>query len=565
MTTRIAVGDAKKKLKLCPDDFFNTFVTSGPYWLKRDYHAGPEEIGREPTMREYVDNMMRVIDEVHRTLAPHGTFWLNLGDSYVTGEAAVGSGGLPNKSLCMLPYRIAIAMIDRGWIVRNVIIWWKPDCIPESADDRFTVDYEPLFLCTKSPNYYFKQQLRPYSEKTLKRCISFVENGETFDRSRHKFDPDRPDQNKMKVLERFAKNLVVPGRTVHSMHLDRANGHNQDVFNPAGANQRCVLRITTAGYRGAHFAVMPEELVELCLDAGCPPGGRVCDPFLGSGTTGVVARRRGCEFWGIELNPEYAQLARERITAEGNVSVPAVDGGMVLGEEVVRAGHDTALVDGGLTVGEEPNRERRALVASRGLLRGRGQRTSRKGTAARRVVAKNTLSFSCSKVMKYLRTPPDIWQQLSSEFRFTVDACASDDNHLVERYWTECEDGLKQDWTGEVVYCHPMFDMHIGKWVEKAASSRCTTVMLLPASTHTRYFHRYVKGNPRCEVRFLEKPTRGFRFGDDDGTEDDPTRIGYVKPLMVLVFRNQMEPNGTETEPDCARPDAALTTSQEIP
>ena len=337
MSARIAIGDARRKLKSCPDDFFNTFVTSGPYWLKRDYHAGPEEIGREPTMREYVDNMMRVIDEVYRTLAPHGTFWLNLGDSYVTGEAAAGSGGLPDKSLCLLPYRIAIAMEDRGWIVRNVIIWWKPNFTPESADDRFTVDYEPVFLCTKSGQYYFKQQRQEYAESTLKRCQSFVANGEAFDPSRHKFDPDRPDQSKMKILERFAKGLVVPERTAGSTRRDRADGHDQDMSGPAGANRRCVLRIPTAGYPGLHFAPMPEELVELCLDAGCPPGGRVCDPFLGSGTTGVVARRRGCEFWGIELNPEYAQLARERIKAEGNVSVPAVDGGVIVGEEL---GHE---------------------------------------------------------------------------------------------------------------------------------------------------------------------------------------------------------------------------------
>ena len=115
------------------------------------------------------------------------------------------------------------------------------------------------------------------------------------------------------MSECIVKNLRVPGRTVHTMHVNRANGNNQDMFNPAGANRRCVWRIPTAGYRGAHFAVFPENLVEICIDAGCPPEGRVLDPFLGSGTSGVVAERMGRDFYGIELNPDNAQHAKERI------------------------------------------------------------------------------------------------------------------------------------------------------------------------------------------------------------------------------------------------------------
>lgn len=156
----------------------------------------------------------------------------------------------------------------------------------------------------------------------------------------------------------------------------------------------------------------------------------------------------------------------------------------------------------------------------------------------KRVIAKNTLSFSTSKSMKYLRTPKDIWESLSKEFNFTIDACASDENHLLPKYYTKDNSCLDKDWTGEVVYCHPLFDMHIGNFVKKCAESNCTSVMLLPASTHTRYFHKYCYHNPKCEIRFLEKPNKGFRFGHDDGTEDDPTKIGYIKPLMILIFRN---------------------------
>lgn len=308
MTTRIAVGDATKKLKLFPKESINCVMTSPPYWKLRDYQAGAGEIGKEPTLQGYIDNLMGVIGEIYRILMPHGTFWLNLGDCYVGNEAtSINRSELPRKSLCLLPYRIAIAMLDRGWIIRNVIVWWKPDCMPENVEDRFTVDYEPVFLCTKNPQYYFKQQLQPYSDKTLKRCKSVVENGETFDPLRHKSDPNRPSQAPMRVLKRMAESIVnnlrVPGHTV------------QDVFNPAGANRRCVWRIPTACYRGAHFAVFPEKLVEICIDAGCPPGGSVLDPFLGAGTTAVIAERMGMNFYGIELNPDNAQHARERILA----------------------------------------------------------------------------------------------------------------------------------------------------------------------------------------------------------------------------------------------------------
>ena len=158
----------------------------------------------------------------------------------------------------------------------------------------------------------------------------------------------------------------------------------------------------------------------------------------------------------------------------------------------------------------------------------------------KRNVSKQTLSFSTSKSMQFLRTPIDIWEKLSKEFNFTLDACASDKNHLLPKYYTKETDCLKQDWTNEIVYCHPMFDLYIGKFVEKAFNSNCTTVMLLPASTHTRYFHKFIYTNPNVEVRFLEKPKQGFNFGNDDGTiaEIPKGKVGYIKPLMVVIFRN---------------------------
>ena len=153
-------------------------------------------------------------------------------------------------------------------------------------------------------------------------------------------------------------------------------------------------------------------------------------------------------------------------------------------------------------------------------------------------ISKKTLSFSCSKKMKYLRTPPDIWNDLKNEFDFTCDMCASHSNHLVDKYYTIEDDCLTKDWDNEIGYVHPLFDSKIGKFVEKASKHKGTFVFLLPASTHTKYFHDFFYNKPNVEIRFLKKPNKGFRFGHDDGTEDDGTGIGYIKPLMVCIMRN---------------------------
>ena len=162
----------------------------------------------------------------------------------------------------------------------------------------------------------------------------------------------------------------------------------------------------------------------------------------------------------------------------------------------------------------------------------------------KRTIAKNTLSFMTSKSYLFLRTPVDLWDALKKEFDFTLDACASDKNHLLPKYYTAENSCLDKDWNGEVVYCHPMFDMHIGNFVKKCAESKCLSVMLIPASTHTRYFHKYIwdktlnKVRDNVEIRFLEKPKQGFNFGNDDGTlQDIPKgKVGYIKPLMIVIF-----------------------------
>ena len=153
-------------------------------------------------------------------------------------------------------------------------------------------------------------------------------------------------------------------------------------------------------------------------------------------------------------------------------------------------------------------------------------------------ISKNTLSFSCSKKMKFLRTPPNIWKDLSNEFNFTCDMCASDENHLLPKYYTAENSALDKDWTDEVGYIHPLFDGKIGKFVEKASNTRGLFVFLLPASTHTKYFHEFLYQRDNIEIRYLRKPKMGFRFGKDDGTEDDLSSIGYIKPLMICIMKN---------------------------
>tara|TARA_R110000824_G_scaffold42883_4_gene125651 strand:+ start:4026 stop:4496 length:471 start_codon:yes stop_codon:yes gene_type:complete len=153
-------------------------------------------------------------------------------------------------------------------------------------------------------------------------------------------------------------------------------------------------------------------------------------------------------------------------------------------------------------------------------------------------IAKNTLSFSCSKKMLFLRTPPNIWEELREEFDFTCDMCASDENHLLPKYYTKDDSALNKNWDNEIGYVHPLFDSKIGKFVEKATNHKGIFVFLLPASTHTKYFHDYLYNKDNVEIRFLRKPIKGFRFGKDDGSIDTMEGIGYIKPLMICIMKN---------------------------
>jgi site-specific DNA-methyltransferase (adenine-specific) len=258
-------------------------------------HAWRGELGLEPTFELYIKHLMQIFDEIKRILKKTGTCWVNLGDSYAGSGGAGGDyndGGIkegqpkfkqgianaPSKSLCMIPYRFAIGMINHGWILRNIIIWHKPSCMPSSACDRYTVDFEPIFFFTKSQKYFFEQQFEPLSESSL--------NDARLDKGRE---------------EHIGKSA------------QKQFGCNNTTIKSIGRNARTVWDINFEPFSEAHFACFPTELPRKCIRAGCPKDGIVIDPFCGSGTTCLVAKELGRQWLGIELKLDYVKLANERI------------------------------------------------------------------------------------------------------------------------------------------------------------------------------------------------------------------------------------------------------------
>lgn len=297
--------DALSGLQDLPDGCVDMCVTSPPYWGLRDYGV-KGQLGLEPDFHEYITKLVAIFDEVHRVLKDTGTLWVNISDSYyskIKGNGGMGEkspkhhqkslkegqhfdpikldSNIPIKSLVGVPERFVIAMTDRGWIRRNTIVWHKPNCMPSSVKDRFTVDFEYLYFFSKSRKYYFEQQTEPAMKESL---------------TRYKY------QLKSKWHEEGYGGTIT--------NVEKLGDSFKD---PNKRNMRCVWRVTTKPYKGAHFAVFPEDLIETPIRAGCPPGGVVLDPFMGSGTTASVAKRLGRDYVGFELNPEYMDLISERL------------------------------------------------------------------------------------------------------------------------------------------------------------------------------------------------------------------------------------------------------------
>lgn len=384
-TNHIYQGDSLEVLKTLPDESINMVMTSPPYWALRDY--GVEgQLGLEPTFEEYINKLCDIFDEVKRVLRDDGTCWVNIGDSYAgpmgkkdgwtdnklgfEKQEAIDKGvtltkktkiihQLSQKCLVCIPMRFALEMVNRGWILRNTIIWHKPNCMPSSVKDRFTVDFEYIFFFSKKKKYYFETQYESVKQSSIERM------GRKWCGSKHeKLGVHNNKQQEIEPEERMDTNRWCPEQ---------------------GRNKRTVWSICPKPFKEAHFAVYPEELCETPIKAGCPEfvcvkcgkprikefkniypkdmkshkeikrddtradksdeqklhtfykhsrrevafkreekiiscecnanftSGIVLDPFFGAGTTGLVALKQGKKFVGIELSKEYIDIANKRL------------------------------------------------------------------------------------------------------------------------------------------------------------------------------------------------------------------------------------------------------------
>lgn len=293
INNKIYCGDCLKTLKSFPAESIDCVITSPPYWALRDYGVSGQ-LGLEKTFQEYINKLCDIFDEVKRVLKKSGTCWVNIGDTYsatrwsnsagtsfmaknnkndIYGNVIEKNSGLSDKCLCQIPSRFAIEMVNRGWILRNELIWNKPNCMPSSAKDRFTVDFEKIFFFVKNKKYYFETQKEKRAAKVI--------------------EPRMIREEKRKIYNgKYPKAGVVRSMS---------------------RNKRCVWRIPTRPFKESHFAVFPEELIITPIKSGCPIGGVVLDPFMGSGTTGLVAKKLNRKYVGIELNHEYIKIAENRI------------------------------------------------------------------------------------------------------------------------------------------------------------------------------------------------------------------------------------------------------------
>jgi DNA modification methylase len=311
---KVYQGHSLDMLKTFPDKFIDTVVTSPPYWGLRDY--GVEgQIGLESTVEEYVSNLVKVFQEVKRILKDDGTLWLNLGDAYAgsgRGRNADGQGnpgnnhmqsngqttgivslpkvvsGLKPKDLIGLPWRVAFALQQDGWYLRQDIIWNKPNAMPESVTDRPTKAHEYIFLLSKSQHYY-------YDHESIKEPAIY--GTQDIRGSDGALGPQQKQRRENKVQGSFKGKY---GKESFRAIRDKRN-------------KRSVWTVSTKPLKEAHFATFPEDLIEPCILAGCPLNGIVLDPFFGSGTTGRVAIKHSRNFVGIELNPDYINIAEKRL------------------------------------------------------------------------------------------------------------------------------------------------------------------------------------------------------------------------------------------------------------
>ncbi|WP_197705456.1 DNA-methyltransferase [Dolichospermum compactum] len=270
-------GEALKSLKKLPNSLVQTVITSPPYYGQRDY-CTEEQIGIEENPDEYINRLLEIFDEVKRVLKEDGTLWINLGDKYIDG------------SLAGLPWKLALALKERGWILRSDIIWYKPNAMPSSVKNRPTTDHEYMFLFAKSSKYYYD------ADAIREPHVTFSENSKMRGGRNH-----------------LGKKGGTPEQGKNSGNSNLHNGRWDQAFHPKGRNKRTVWEVPLSKFRDAHFAVFPEQLIEPCILAGSSEGGIVLDPFFGAGTVGLVSMKKARKFIGIELNEDYCKIATKRI------------------------------------------------------------------------------------------------------------------------------------------------------------------------------------------------------------------------------------------------------------
>lgn len=337
MTVDILIGDCRARLCELPDKSAHTCVTSPPYFGLRDYGCDGQ-VGLEETPAEFLSAMVEVFREVRRVLRDDGTVWINIGDSYAStpsfgrgggstlqGRKQGGEGGWSQdksrldgfkpKDLMGIPWRLAFALQDDGWYLRQDIIWSKPNPMPESVTDRCTKSHEYIFLLSKCPKYHFDQDAiaEDVAPATVARLAQDIDNQVGSDRV-----PGRTN-GRMNAVSRTSRNsfrrenskrgIAHVGQNMGTHRPDRDAGK----WDVTKRNKRSVWNVATVPFKGAHFATYPPALIEPCILAGCPEGGTVLDPFGGAGTTGLVADRLKRNAVLCELNPEYVELARKRI------------------------------------------------------------------------------------------------------------------------------------------------------------------------------------------------------------------------------------------------------------
>lgn len=280
LENRVLLGNVRQVVNLLPDAFFQSIITSPPYYRHRNYSGNDHsvELGRENNVRDYISSIVNIFGRLKPKLRTDGLLWLNLGDTY------------EDKSLLGVPWRIALALKDDGWRLRSDIIWYKPNAMPASVTDRPTTDHEYIFMFSKSLNYFYD------ADAIREPHVTFTEKSRMKGGRSH-----------------FGKKHGTPEKGKYSGNANLHNGRWDQAFHPKGRNKRTVWEIPLEKFRDVHFAVYPEKLVEICLLASTKENDYVLDPFAGSGTTGVVACKHCRKFVGIELVKEYQEMAQKRI------------------------------------------------------------------------------------------------------------------------------------------------------------------------------------------------------------------------------------------------------------